>query len=88
VPDLILIGALAIASALPDRLARVALPVAFAYTGGVLATSVASYAVQGEFGLPSTVGALTAIILAVVLTARDGMSAPSANRPRVDSWAG
>jgi hypothetical protein len=88
VPDLILIGALAIASALPGRLARVALPVAFAYTGGVLATSASSYAVQGEFGLPSTVGALTAIILAVLLTGRGGVSAPSANQPRVDSLAG
>ena len=65
-----------------------ALPVAFAYTGGVLATSASSYAVQGEFGLPSTVGALTAIILAVLLTGRGGVSAPSADQPRVDSLAG
>ena len=70
VPDLILIGALAIASALPGRLARVALPVAFAYTGGVLATSVASYAIENEFGLPSTVGAVAALALAILLTAK------------------
>jgi hypothetical protein len=70
VPDLILIAALAIAAALPDRLARTALPVAFAYTGGVLVTSVASYAVRSEFGLPSAVGALIALTLATLLTAR------------------
>lgn len=70
VPDLILIVTLAVAAALPGRLARTALPIAFAYSGGVLVTSVASYAVRGEFGLPSTVGALTALTLATLLTAR------------------
>ncbi|WP_250029111.1 hypothetical protein [Paractinoplanes maris] len=70
VPDLILITALVIAAVLPDRLARVALPVAFAYTAGVLATSVSSYAVQSEFGLPSTAGALIALTLAASMTAR------------------
>ena len=43
---------------------------AFAYTGGVLVTSVASYAVRSEFGLPSAVGALIALTLATLLTAR------------------
>lgn len=68
-PDLILIAALAIAAGLPDRFARVALPVAFAYTGGVLATSVASYAIENKFGLPSMLGAVAALALAVLLTA-------------------
>ncbi|SNY70653.1 hypothetical protein [Paractinoplanes atraurantiacus] len=64
VPDLILVAALAVAAALPARHAAVALPVAFAYAGGVLATSVASYAVRSELGLPSLAGAVTALALA------------------------
>ncbi|MCY1137461.1 hypothetical protein OWR29_05575 [Actinoplanes sp. Pm04-4] len=70
VPDLILIVALAVAAVLPDRLARVALPAAFAYSGGVLATSAASYAVEGELGLPSVLGAVLAVALAVLVPAR------------------
>ncbi|WP_250002307.1 hypothetical protein [Actinoplanes sp. M2I2] len=70
VPDLLLIVALAVAAGLPDPAAKVALPVAFAYAAGVLATSAASYAVESEFGLPSTLGALLALTLAALLTAR------------------
>ena len=79
VPDLILIAALAVAAVLPDRHAQVALPVAFAYTGGVLITSVASYAVDGRLGLPSLVGAFGSIAVAVALArpVRD----PVASRP-------
>ncbi|XVV13111.1 hypothetical protein ACQP2X_01785 [Actinoplanes sp. CA-131856] len=68
VPDLILIAALAVAAALPARQAMVALPVAFAYSTGVLAASVASYAVRSELGLPSLAGAVIALTLAIVLT--------------------
>ncbi|MBM2618064.1 hypothetical protein JIG36_21135 [Actinoplanes sp. LDG1-06] len=70
VPDLILIVALAVAAALPERAARMALPVAFAYSGGVLATSAASYAVRDEVGLPSIAGAAVALILAALMAGR------------------
>ncbi|GAA0473535.1 hypothetical protein Ade02nite_86250 [Paractinoplanes deccanensis] len=72
VPDLILIAALAVAAALPARHAAAALPIAFAYTTGVLATSVASYAVRSELGLPSLAGALTALGFAVALARPNG----------------
>ncbi|MFF5080622.1 hypothetical protein ACFY36_26515 [Actinoplanes sp. NPDC000266] len=67
-PDLILIAGLAVAAALPARHALIALPVAFAYSAGVLAASVASYAVRSELGLPSLTGAIVALTLAIGLT--------------------
>ncbi|MEV4344331.1 hypothetical protein AB0J83_07630 [Actinoplanes sp. NPDC049596] len=67
VPDLILIAALAVAATMPDHSAAAALPVAFAYAGGVLATSVASYAVRSELGLPSLAGAVIALALTALL---------------------
>lgn len=70
VPDLTLIVALAIASVVPDHFARVALPVGFAYAAGVFATSVSSYAIEGEFGLPSALGAVLAPALATLMTAQ------------------
>lgn len=79
VPDLILIVALAVAAVLPDRPARLALPVAFAYTGGVLATSAASYAVRNELGLPSLTGAIVALALAGLMTAQHR---PQSAKPR------
>jgi hypothetical protein len=43
------------------------LTVGFGYTAGVLTTSVLSYAVRDELGLPSLIGALAAAVLAVAL---------------------
>ncbi|MGI5211728.1 hypothetical protein [Plantactinospora sp. CA-290183] len=67
VPDLVLCAVLLAAAALPARLVPPPLLAAFGYTAGVLATSVASYAVEGRLGLPSLIGALTALALAVAL---------------------
>lgn len=69
VPDLILCAGLALAAAVPERAARRWLMIALGFTAGVLATSVASYAVRGELGLPSAVGVLVALGMAGALAA-------------------
>jgi hypothetical protein len=67
-PDLVLCAALAAGALLPNRLARRWLPIAFAFTAGVLACSIASYAVRGEVGVASILGALTSVALTVLTT--------------------
>lgn len=76
IPDLILIASLTIAAVIPDRYARVGLPVAFAYSAGVLATSASSYAVESELGLPSIAGAMAALVFAMLMTARGSTARP------------
>lgn len=73
VPDLILCAFLLAAALLPGRFAVAALPAAFAYTAGVLITSVFSYVVRGEFGLPSLAGVLLATVAAIALV-RHGLA--------------
>lgn len=68
VPDLILCAALAAGALLPNQWASRWLPIAFGYTAGVLTCSVASYAVRGEVGLPSLLGAFLAAALAALIS--------------------
>ncbi|MEU4428513.1 hypothetical protein AB0F81_48510 [Actinoplanes sp. NPDC024001] len=67
VPDLILCALLLVGALLPPRAAPAALTIGFSYAAGVLTTSVLSYAVRSELGLPSLIGAVTAATLAVAL---------------------
>lgn len=67
VPDLILCAGLLVAAALPPRLATAALPVVLGFAAGVFAVSVASYAVRDELGLPSLLGSVGAVVMALLL---------------------
>lgn len=67
VPDLILCALLIIAAAIPGPRAEPVLIFAFGVSAGVFATSVSSYAIQGQLGAASLVGAITAGVLAVLL---------------------
>lgn len=67
VPDLVLCVALLIAAGLPRQVAVPALIGAFGMAVGVFATSVSSYAVDGEFGLPSSLGVATSLVMAALL---------------------
>lgn len=77
VPDLILCAGLLVAAALPARLAAAALPVVFGFTAGVFAVSVASYAVRDELGLPSLLGAVGAVVMALLLARRRSVATAS-----------
>ncbi len=68
VPDLVLCAALLIAAVLPRQFAVPALIGAYGMAVGVFATSVSSYAVDGEFGLPSMLGVATSLVMAVLLS--------------------
>lgn len=76
VPDLALCAVLLVAAALPARFAVPALIGAFGLAGGVFATSVSSYAVDGEFGLPSALGVALSLVM-VLLLARGSAAPPS-----------
>ncbi|MEV6306146.1 hypothetical protein AB0M02_42510 [Actinoplanes sp. NPDC051861] len=79
VPDLILCAVLLAGAVMPNPAAATGtLIIGFGYAAGVLTTSVLSYAVRGELGLPSLVGAVTAAALAVAL-ARDYSGRRSVN---------
>ncbi len=67
VPDLILCALLVLGAALPARHAHGALLFGFGYTAGVLSCSVASYAVAGQLGAASLLGAVTATVMAAIL---------------------
>ncbi|MGP1274494.1 MAG: hypothetical protein ACQRW7_03635 [Caulobacterales bacterium] len=67
VPDLILCALLLVAAILPARHAPAALVFAFGYTAGVLSCSVADYAVRGELGMASLIGALVSGLMACLL---------------------
>ncbi|MGW5878239.1 hypothetical protein ACWFMI_17000 [Nocardiopsis terrae] len=69
-PDLVLCAALAAAALLPARWARAGLLFAFGLGAGVLTTSVSSYAVRGELGAASLLGAVTCAAFALVLAVR------------------
>lgn len=71
IPDLLLSAALVIAAGLPDRIAGPAMPAAFCFAAGVLATSAAAYAVDGRIGIPSLLGAVGSLIMAAVLVRLD-----------------
>lgn len=77
VPDLIITAALVVAAVLPERLARPALLFAFGLAAGVLMTATAWYAVRGQLGLASLIGAVAAAVAAilVVVAGRRGPAA-------------
>jgi hypothetical protein len=74
VPDLILCAALLVAAGLPATWAVATLPTVFGFAGGVFAVSVASYAVRDEVGLPSLLGAVGAVVMALLLARRRGVT--------------
>ena len=76
VPDLVLCLLLLVAAALPAKLARPALLGAFAFASGVLATSVASYAVDGRLGVASLFGAVAAAMVAGAVASNRGDAVP------------
>ncbi len=67
VPDLILCLLLVAGAALPTRHAHPVLLFGFGYTAGVLSCSVASYAIAGQLGAASLLGAVAASVMAVLL---------------------
>jgi hypothetical protein len=67
VPDLILCGLLLVAAALPGPYAAPALGFSLALGAGVFATSASSYAVRGELGAPSLLGAIGCAVMAALL---------------------
>ncbi|MGH3877565.1 MAG: hypothetical protein ACRDSK_11085 [Actinophytocola sp.] len=78
VPDLLLCAVLAVAALLPDRPAVPALIYAFGMAAGVLAASVASYAVDGRLGAASLFGAVVAVVMAALLAGRrQGAAVPA-----------
>ncbi|GAA0907553.1 hypothetical protein GCM10009557_82400 [Virgisporangium ochraceum] len=76
VPDLVLCAGLLVAAALPARLATAGLPVVLGFAAGVFAVSVASYAVRDELGLPSLLGSVGAVVMALLL-GRQGRVSPA-----------
>jgi hypothetical protein len=77
VPDLVVCALLLAAAAWPGRAAATALVVSLAMAAGVFLTSVSSYLVEGEFGLPSLVGAVTAAVTATALGRGQGVGTAS-----------
>lgn len=67
VPDLVLCGVLLAGAALPAARAGTVLLPGFALAAGVFGTSVSSYAVGGELGVPSLAGALGCAAMTVLL---------------------
>jgi len=82
VPDLLLCLLLLAAAALPAKLAGPALLGAFAFASGVLATSVASYAVEGRLGLPSLFGAVAAAMVAGAVARTGRYAGPDRQKVR------
>lgn len=70
VPDLVMVAALLGSAVLPDRYAGTALVGSLGFAAGVLATSVASYAVDGRIGMPSLVGVAVCVVMAGALLVR------------------
>jgi hypothetical protein len=68
VPDVLLCLVLIIGAVIPQRQAVPLLLASFGAAGGIFSVSVASYAVRGEFGAASLVGALISIAMVAVLT--------------------
>jgi hypothetical protein len=69
VPDLIITAALVIAALLPKRLARPALLFAFGLAAGVLMTATSWYAIRGQLGLASLIGAAASAVMAALVAA-------------------
>ncbi|WP_043634157.1 hypothetical protein [Nonomuraea candida] len=69
-PDVAVAVFLAVAAALPERLARPGLIFAFGWAGGVLTTSVFSYVVRGEFAWPNLGLVLVSVAMAALLAVR------------------
>ncbi|MEU4559298.1 hypothetical protein AB0F72_13005 [Actinoplanes sp. NPDC023936] len=80
VPDLILCAVLALGASLPARAAAATLAIGFAYAAGVLTVSVFSYAVTGDLGAPSLIGALVAAAAAVAMARGNRPGSPT-SRP-------
>jgi hypothetical protein len=81
VPDLVICALLLAAAGWRGRHAAAALVGSLAMAAGVFLTSVSSYLVEGEFGLPSLIGALTAAAMAVALGQAQGAGAGSVAGP-------
>lgn len=67
VPDLVLCALLLGGAVMPAAWAGTVLLAGFALAAGVFITSVSSYAVDGEAGIPSIAGALGSLAMTVVL---------------------
>lgn len=67
VPDLVLCAVLLAGAVLPAAWAGTVLLAGFALAAGVFVTSVSSYAVDGEVGIPSLAGALGSLAMTVLL---------------------
>ncbi|MFC4725347.1 hypothetical protein AB6B38_09395 [Glycocaulis abyssi] len=70
VPDLVLCALLVAGALLPVRHAHPVLLFGFGYTAGVLSCSVASYAVAGQLGAASLLGAIAAAVMSGLLWVR------------------
>jgi hypothetical protein len=77
VPDVAVAVLLAVAGALPRRLAPTALIFAFGWTAGVLTVSVFSYVVRGAFAWPN-LGLVTVSVVMAALLMRSPRPAPVA----------
>jgi hypothetical protein len=78
VPDLIITAALVIAALLPARIARPALLFAFGLAAGVLMTATSWYAIRGQLGLASLIGAVASAAAATVVVVGRPRAAVSA----------
>ncbi|TDC53085.1 hypothetical protein E1212_06610 [Jiangella ureilytica] len=67
VPDLVLCAVLLVGAVLPPAWAGTVLLSGFALAAGVFGTSVSSYAVDGELGVPSLAGAVGCAAMTVLL---------------------
>ncbi|MFG1704162.1 hypothetical protein ACFLIM_13315 [Nonomuraea sp. M3C6] len=66
-PDIAVAVFLAVAAALPHRLARPAMIFAFGWAGGVITVSIFSYVVRGEFAWPNLGIVVAAVTMAALL---------------------
>jgi hypothetical protein len=71
VPDLVLCAVLLAGAVVPAAWAGTTLLAGFALAAGVFITSVSSYAVDGEIGIPSLAGALGSLAMTVLVGRRE-----------------
>ncbi|MCI2420125.1 hypothetical protein MOQ72_22025 [Saccharopolyspora sp. K220] len=69
IPDLIICALLVVAAVLPVATASPALVFAFGMSAGVFTTATAAYAVRGEVGIATLVGAAASALMAWLLVA-------------------
>ncbi|WP_157552751.1 hypothetical protein [Jiangella gansuensis] len=77
VPDLLLCALLLAGAMTPTAWVVPVLSAGFALTAGVLVTSVSSYAVDGELGVPSLLGVLLSAVMVVLLARRQVQRHPA-----------